>query len=288
MPQNTCFDVDAFIHGNLGYLFLMGFFTTYVTWRLGFAIEPLLFMIILGLMFSVRETETPDDVEFDYVGTLLSSLGIATLVIAASLASRYGWWTARRPFTLAGEEISPFGLSIVPFLLVAGVVILVAFINWEETRITLGKLPLFQGTFFRSPQYTFGLLTNTLCSVSIAGFLFITPLFLQSLGATGLETGIILLPYSICLVLFSLTTASLSQIIPPKYIIQFGLALMLTGVWLTHDILTVQVTEEQLFWGFVLFGSGTGIVLAQVSNVPLSAVSSSESGTASGVLVRVS
>ena len=263
---------------------LMGFFTTHWTWRLGFALEPLLALSIFGLIFSIRETETLDDVEFDYVGSLLSALGIGTLVMASSLASRYGWWIARRPFSLAGVEISPFGLSLVPFLLVVGVLILVAFINWEDTRVTLGKLPLFQGGFFGSRQYTFGLLTNASCGISIAGFLFIVPVFLQSLGLTGLETGIILLPYSVSLSLFSLTTASLSQKIPPKYIIQFGLVLMLTGVWMTYDILTVELTAPELFWGFVLFGSGTGIVLAQVSNVPLSAVPPSESGTASGVL----
>jgi hypothetical protein len=160
----------------------------------------------------------------------------------------------------------------------------VAFINWEDTRVSLGKLPLFQGGFFGSRQYTFGLLTNASCGISISGFLFIVPVFLQSIGLTGLETGIILLPYSVSLSLFSLTTASLSQKIPPKYIIQFGLVLMLTGVWMTYDILTVELTAPELFWGFVLFGSGTGIVLAQVSNVPLSAVPPSESGTASGVL----
>ncbi len=59
---------------------------------------------------------------------------------------------------------------------------------------------------------------------------------------------------------------------------------MLFGVWITYDAIDTNLAIAQLIPGLALFGTGTGMVLPQISNVPLSAVEPEDSGTASGVL----
>ena len=225
-----------------------------------------------------------EGVRFDWVGTILSCLGIGILLLGAQLAGRYGWFEARRPFPLLGQELTPLGLSVVPFTIATGFIFLVSFISWEDWRVNRKQMPLFQGSFFRSRQYTFGLLTNSMANISISGFLFVMPVFFQQIGLSGLQTGLVLFPYTCGLVVLSLSTSSLSQKISPKFIIQGGLLLMLGGVWMVYETLEPNLSMSALIPAFAVFGSGTGIVLAQTSNVPLSAVSPEESGTASGVL----
>ena len=100
---------------------------------------------------------------------------------------------------------------------------------------------------------------------------------------SNFQAGLVLLPYIIALSIFSLTTSSLSGKIAPKYIIQFGIVLMLFGVWITYDVIDTNLAIAQLIPGLALFGTGTGMVLPQISNVPISAVEPEDSGTASGV-----
>ena len=263
---------------------LMGFLTDNLSWRLGFGLEAVIALLTLGLISSVKETDKLEGVKFDWVGTVLSALGIAALIMGASLSGQYGWWTAKRPFPLAGMELTPLELSVVPFMLGFGIIMIMLFVNWEDRRVDRGEMPLFQGKFFFSRQYTFGLITSAFVNISMAGFLFIMPIFLLNLGMSNFQAGLVLLPYTIALTILSLTTSSLSQKIAPKYIIQFGIVLMLFGVWITYDAIATDLTIGQLIPGLALFGAGTGIVNPQISNVPLSAVEPEDSGTASGVL----
>ena len=236
---------------------LMGYLSDNLSWRLGFGLETIIALLTLGLMFSVKETEKLKGVKFDWGGTVLSALGIGSLIMGASLASRYGWWTAKRPFPLAGMELTPLELSVVPFIVAFGIVAIALFVNWEDRRVDRGEMPLFQGRFFRSRQYTFGLITGTFVSISMAGFLFIMPVFLLAIGMSNFQAGLVLLPYTIALSIFSLTTSSLSGKIAPKYIIQFGIVLMLFGVWITYDVIDTNLAIAQLIPGLALFGTGT-------------------------------
>lgn len=183
-----------------------------------------------------------------------------------------------------GLDLAPFGLSIAPFIVAAGLISLVVFISWEDGRVNRGQMPLLQGSCFGNSQYIFGLLTNVSANISISGFLFVMPVFFQQIGLSSWQTGVAMLPYSCGLVIFSLSTSSLSQKIPPKFIIQARIVLMLIGVWMVYETVTPTMTISEVIPAFAVFGSGTGIVLAQASNVPLSAASPEESGTASGVL----
>jgi len=80
---------------------LGGILTTYFSWRWGFAMEVLIAIAIFPFAKYIVEKKTAEDkMTLDYVGTLLSFVGLFSLVLGMILAGRYGWWEAKRPFMI--------------------------------------------------------------------------------------------------------------------------------------------------------------------------------------------
>ena len=65
---------------------------------------------------------------------LLSSAGLGLVVFAILKSSEWGLIEPRGALTIGGEEITPFGFSAVPFLIMAGLGLLAAFVLWEDRR----------------------------------------------------------------------------------------------------------------------------------------------------------
>jgi hypothetical protein len=75
----------------------------------------------------------------------------------------------------------------------------------------------------------------------------------------------------------------LTQQFPAKRLIQFGLLLNVASYIILRQTLNVNTKPSDLIFGLVIQGMGLGIVLAQINNLTLSAVSVQEAGEASGV-----
>ena len=54
-------------------------------------------------------------------------------------SSQWGWIEPRGALTIGGQEITPFGFSMVPFFILAGLGCLAAFAAWEERRERAGR-----------------------------------------------------------------------------------------------------------------------------------------------------
>jgi hypothetical protein len=48
---------------------------------------------------------------------------VASVILGSMLGGRYGWWLARRPFTVGAMQINPFGLSPAPLLMGLGIIV---------------------------------------------------------------------------------------------------------------------------------------------------------------------
>jgi hypothetical protein len=92
-----------------------------------------------------------------------------------------------------------------------------------------------------------------------------------------------LLPMSLTLMVAAPLSAVISKYVTPKRIVQAGLAINTLATVVIHQSITVNATPLSLAPGLMLFGVGIGLVMAQVSNLTLSAVSVQEAGEASGV-----
>jgi predicted MFS family arabinose efflux permease len=118
----------------------------------------------------------------------------------------------------------------------------------------------------------------------IAGFLFIFPLFFQNVTeASAYDSGVILLPMSFGVFIFSILGAKFSTWFEPKYVLLSGIALTGAGLAALQDVFSLTTTGADILPGSVLFGIGMGIVLSQITNITLGAIGGDRQTDASGI-----
>lgn len=262
-----------------------GFLTTNYSWRWAFRIN--VFVAIVLLLGSVLIAESHDKTEYkklDFVGVLLSSFGLLALVYGIIEASTFGWWAARAPFAIFGHSFAPLGLSITPIAILIGVLLLIGFASWEQRVEKSNRTPLVSMHLLTNTQFTSGMIVVSLLSLGMVGLIFAVPVFLQSVrNLDALHTGLALLPMSVAMLIVAPTSAMLNKFFTAKRIIQVGLVLTVISSFILHVSLTASATATTLMPGLIIFGIGMGMVMAQASNLTLSAVSVQQAGEASGV-----
>jgi EmrB/QacA subfamily drug resistance transporter len=210
-----------------------GWLVDYVDWRWIFFVNVPIG--VAGLIFSViflKEHTEPQSSAFDLPGFVLSGAGLALVLFALSRGPEDGWGSA----TVLSTGI----IGIVCF-------IALVFVELRQ-KVPMLDLRLFGDRMFRSAN-----IVNFASSASLIGVLFLLPLFLQQLrGFSAIETGIILFPSALGVVIFAQLTGRLYPIVGPRRLLAFALfmfavssALLLfvdldTNVWWIAGIMFVR------------------------------------------------
>ncbi len=264
---------------------LGGYLTTDFSWRWGFRVNIVVTLLLLAGSYLIHEAkETLKKTSIDFGGVVLSALGLLSIVFGIIKASDFGWIKSKEPFHLFGKVVHLGQLSPTPLFVLLGLLILVWFCFYELRVSRKGDVPLIDLDIFKNRQFVVGAVTTGLTTLTMTGIIFTLPVFLESVrGYTALHTGVALLPLSAALLIASPLAVYLSRRIQPRYMIATGI-LMTAGaaVWM-HFTITQTVSITQLMWPLSLYGFGIGLVLSQISNITLSAVSSEQAGEASGI-----
>jgi MFS family permease len=261
----------------------MGFMAATLSWRWAFASEPLLIFFLLYFASMVKESEELREMKFDIIGAILTFFGLALIVLGATLAGEYGWWQARRPFYISESVFAPFGLSPVPLFILSGAVVLAVFAFWSTRQSRRGGVILFHLDLFKNRIFSYGTLLGFMFQLTASSFLFVLPVYLQSaLQLTALETGLVLLPYTLGIFLFALSATRLPATFQVTRIIQAGLLLMLVGSFWVHSIVGYELNWGALIPSLFCFGAGCGIVLSRLTEITLSNVQPAELSEATG------
>jgi EmrB/QacA subfamily drug resistance transporter len=259
---------------------LGGWVTENLTWRLVFAGEVVVALAIVAaaprlVRDAPRDGPAP---ALDWVGSVLSALGIGAVVFGVLQASTWGWL---RPHD---SPIAPFGFALTPFVIAAGAVLLYAFRAWERRREQRGETPLVRFRLFAIGALRSGLATFLGQNTVLMGVFFAVPLYLQIVqGFNAFETGVKMLPTSVALFVTALGGARLSARFAPRTIVRAGCALLLAAV--VYLLATIEPQIDTLNFGIAmaLLGVGMGLVLSQLGNVVQSAVDESDRGEAGGL-----
>ncbi|MEO8784771.1 MAG: DHA2 family efflux MFS transporter permease subunit [Candidatus Saccharimonadales bacterium] len=264
---------------------LGGYLTTNFSWRWAFRINIIIAALLLvGSFFIAESLDRAEERKLDFVGVLLSAGGLLAFVYGVIESSTYGWWSARTSFDIFHHSFAPWGLSIAPFAMALGVVLLIAFGLWEKRVEAQGRTPLMSLKLLANKQFTSGTATVALMSLGMTGLIFSLPIFLQSVqNLDALHTGLALLPMSIAVLIAAPGSAALAKHITAKRLIQTGLFITVLASALLRSLISPTASVMHLAPGLALFGLGMGLVFAQSSNLALSAVSVEQSGEASGV-----
>ncbi|WP_097007974.1 MFS transporter [Natronoarchaeum philippinense] len=284
----TAFGLLAGVSGVGGALgpIIGGALTTYASWRWGFAIQLVGVGVILFFVQYVSQTPLSETrSSLDRGGTALSVVGSTALVTGFILTGKYGWLLQRRPFSVGGVQFNPLGTSPAIWFLGFGLLTFAAFIQYERRLERAGESPLVPLHVLTNRPFVSGVITYNIRSIISAGFFFIFPVYLQAvLGYTAFETGVALLPYSLASILFATFTTGWRKHISPKTLIQVGIVCMGIGLLLLYEQTAPGQTIRSMALPVALVGTGVGLILAQISNMTMSAVPTADSAEASGVL----
>lgn len=261
-----------------------GYMTAFYTWRLVFAAET---VVVLGVMLFLRliPATTGRKSKLDTTGAFLSAASLGMIVFGILMSSQWGWIapSASVP-TINGVPLTPLGLSPVFWLIVGGLLLMGVFARHERAFIDAGKEPLLDIRLLKIPPMQAGLVTYLSQQFIIMGTFFVLPLFLQTvLGYDALETGIILLPLSLSLLVFALAGARLSGRYSPKRIAYMGLLLMLSGLVLLIAFTDTDLRSIGFKVALALVGAGNGLLVSQLGNVIMSSVPAERGSEAGGL-----
>jgi MFS family permease len=262
-----------------------GFVTTALTWRVVFASETAVVLVILLLFVRrIHDESTPARVHLDAVGAALSALGLGLVVFGILKISQWGLFKPVGAMTINGTKIEPFGFSVVPFLILAGVVVLGAFTRWEERVEREGRTPLLRPDLLRVPQMRAGLSMVVSQYLILAGTFFVIPLYLQLvLGKNALHTGLKILPISVTMMLTAVLGSRLATRMAPRRVVQIGLAILFVSIIGIMATISPSLASVAFAVSLAGFGAGIGLVISQLGNVVMSSVPESRSSEAGGV-----
>ena len=260
-----------------------GFVTAYASWRWIFAAEV---VIAAGIFVGVRligEVAPAERSGFDLVGAALSALGLALVIFAVLRSGSWGWV---EPRVAEGPGAGPvwLGLSPVVWLIAAGLLLLAAFIEWEQRRDRAGRATLVDPALFANRQLTNGLSVLLMQFLVMSGVFFAMPLFLSIvLGLDAFDTGLRMLPLSLALIATAPAVPKLLPRAAPRRVVQAGLMMMLAATlilaWRFQDGADAAITLAP----FILLGAGMGLLASQLGNVIVSSVPVERSGEVGGL-----
>jgi MFS family permease len=262
-----------------------GWVTTEFTWRYVFAGEVVIVACVLLLRRHLtggpRVANPP---KLDYVGVGISSLGLALTVFGILKSSEWGLIEPRGALTIGGTEITPFGFSVVPFLILAGLGCLGLFALWEERREREGRDTLLDRSMLRIRTLRAGLTTLAAQQLILLGIFFVMPVYLQVvLGLNAFDTGKRLFPLSVTMFLAALLGPRLSARWAPKRVTQAGLLALSAASVLLLGTIDVELNGTEFAIAVSVFGVGAGLMLSQLGNVIMSSVRPEQTNEAGGL-----
>jgi MFS family permease len=262
-----------------------GWVTTEFSWRYVFAGEVVIVAVILLLRGRLKRSPPAErQPQLDMVGVVLSALGLGLAVYGILKSSEWGWVEPRGALTIGGTEITPFGFSMVPFFILAGLGCLAAFATWEERREREGRDTLLDRALLRIETLRAGLTTLMMQQLILLGTFFVLPVYLQVvLGLDAFETGKRLFPMSVAMFAAAMAGPKLAAGFAPKRVAQAGLlALALASVLLLGTI-DVELNDAGFAVALAVFGIGAGLLLSQLGNVIMSSVDPAKTNEAGGL-----
>ena len=242
---------------------LGGWVTTYLTWRLVFAGEAVLVVVIVLLTPWVRDVAgVAARSRLDVVGAALSVSGMALVVLGVLQSSTWGWLKPR------DTPVEIFGFAPTVFVIAAGVALLFCFRAWERHRADTGREPLVRPGLAGAPPVRAALSMLVVQNLVLLGIFFAIPLYLQVvLGLDAFRTGLRLLPASVAMLVASLGGAALVRYAGPRRIVRVGVVLLVASIiWLVSN---VRPSLDDVSFGFAmaLLGLGAGLLASQLGYV---------------------
>jgi len=231
-------------------------------WQAIFWINVPVAIVALPFVLGTLRNSFGERVRLDFAGLVLSGLGVLAVVYGIVRGNDAGW-----------DSLEVAGT------LVAGVVLLVAFLLWERRTPT----PLLPLRLFRDRSFSIANAVGFGFSFGMFGAVFILIQYLQIVQfKSPLEAAIMTTPWTMA----PMVIAPLAGIVAPRVgtraLLVAGLALQTLGlVWLAI-ITQTDTTYGQMLPAFIAAGVGMGLTFAPSSTAVLANITQRDTAKASG------
>ncbi|WP_329011905.1 MFS transporter [Streptomyces sp. NBC_01601] len=255
-----------------------GVATTYFSWRWVFAGEVVMVLGILGLAGRVADAPVGERPRIDLVGAVLSALGLGLFVYGVLRSAEWGWF---RPKPGAPSGL---GVSLVVWLMLAGLLLVWLFLRWEARMVERRGEPLIDPGMLRNRQFTGGLTMFFFQYLVQMGVFFVVPLYLSvALGLSALQTGARILPLSVTLLAAAVLIPRFFPDVSPRRVVRLGTLALLAGAVALMGALDAEAGAEIVAVPLLLIGLGMGALASQLGSVTVSAVPETQSAEVGGV-----
>jgi len=207
----------------------------------------------------VPESRAPRPRRLDPVGQLFIIGFLASLVYGIIEAPSLGW-------------SSPYILGC----FAASAILLVALIFYESHR----HEPLIDLRFFRSAPFAGASIIAVCAFIGLGGFLFLNTLYLQDVrDYSAIKAGLYLLPMALSMLICGPISGYFVGRRGPRIPLLVGGALF--GLAAVMFALSKgSISDQSLFTGYIMIGSGLGLLNAAITNTALSGMPRSQAGVA--------
>ena len=243
---------------------LGGFITTYLSWRVAFALEAVIIAVVLTGIGMIREVPYTGSREVDVVGSVLSVLGMGGVVLGI----------------LVWQE----GGEYVAGLIVGGAVCMVGLFRWLGRRKRAGRAALLDPGLFYSAGFRIGVTQQVLQQIALGGTMIALPIYLQMvLEYNAMEAGLSLAPLSLSMFLAAVVAGKRAAGHRPAAIVRAGFGLLLLGLLALLPLVPRADSGWALAVPLVVAGTGLGLLVSQLNNFTLAPIEEERVSEAAGV-----
>lgn len=255
-----------------------GVATTYFSWRWVFVAEVVVAIAILAAARRMVDAPAPGKPHLDVPGVLLSAAGLGVFVYGVLRSDEWGWF---RPKSGAPAWL---GVSLTVWLMMAGLLLLWLFLDWERYVAKRGREPLVDPELLHNRRLTGGLTMFFFQYLVQMGVFFVVPLYLSvALGLSALNTGARILPLSVTLLAAAILIPRLLPDASPRRVVQVGILALLAGAVVLMAALDADADASVVTIPLLLIGLGIGALASQLGAVTVSAVPDEQSAEVGGV-----
>src|SRR5438552_2489254 len=262
-----------------------GYVTTTWSWRYVFVGEVVVVIAVLAVHRRMKRAPKPGHPpKLDYGGTALSAIALGLIVFGILKSSTWGWIRPVAAPTINEHKITPLGFSVVPFLIMGGLVVLGCFFAWEERRERLGRSTLLNRALLKIETLRAGLASLAAQQLIVMGTFFVLPVYLQVvLGFDAFETGKRLFPMSVSMLAAALAGPKVAARRGPRTVVQVGLGAMAIAALVLVGTIDVTLHGTAFAVSLVFFGIGAGLLMPPLGNLIMASVPPEDTNEAGGL-----
>lgn len=236
-----------------------------LSWRWVFFINLPIAALVVALGLRSLPTGATQTAKFDLVGTFLAGVGLVALLYGCLQGPHAGW--------------DPVTIACLP----AAVLCLLGFL-WYERRVDPARA-VFPESLRRNPRFVAAALFGLTAALGVFALTFLISNYVQSVaGQPAFWAGAVLAPASIASVLTAPIAGRWVDGGKARLVLQIGFGASAMGTALSMLIAATGISWLWLLGATALFGLGNGFVIAPLTTVGMSALSSGEFSAASSLL----